>query len=88
MNVERTPAFNRDLRRLRSARTLRQVERVIEELTASSNLTELTNVRRLQAEDRHYRIRVGDYRLGITMAGDVVVLRRFLHRNEIYRHFP
>ena len=88
MNVERTPAFNRDLRRLRSARTLRHVERVIEELAAATNLTELTNVRRLQAEGRHYRIRVGDYRLGITMADDVAVLRRFLHRNEIYRHFP
>ena len=88
MNVERTSAFNRDFRRLRSARTQRQVESVIEELTAASNLTELTNVRRLQAEGRHYRIRVGDYRLGITMAGDMVVLRRFLHRNEIYRHFP
>ena len=88
MNVERTPAFNRDLRRLRSARTLRHVERVIEELAAAINLTELTNVRRLQAEGRHYRIRVGDYRLGITMADDVAVLRRFLHRNEIYRYFP
>lgn len=88
MNVERTPAFNRDFRRLRSARTLRQVERVIEELTASSNLTELTNVRRPQAVGRRYRIRVGDCRLGITMAGDVAVLRGFLHRNEIYRHFP
>lgn len=88
MNVERTPGFNRDLRRLRSARTLRHVERVIEELAAATNLTELTNVRRLQAEGRNYRIRVGDYRLGITMADDVAVLRRFLHRNEIYRHFP
>lgn len=88
MNVERTSAFNRDLRRLRSARTQRQVESVIEELTAASNLTELTNVRRLQAEGRHYRIMVGDYRLGITMSGDMVVLRRLLHRNEIYRHFP
>ena len=88
MDVERTSAFNRDLRRLRSAATQRQLERVISELTASSNLMDLANVRRLRAHDRHYRIRVGDYRLGITIAGNAVTLRRFLHRSEFYRYFP
>ena len=89
MNVERTPAFNRDLRRLRSAATLRQLEQVISELTAASNLMELANViRRLRAQGRHYRIRVGDYRLGITMDGDTAALQRFLHRSEFYRYFP
>ena len=31
---------------------------------------------------------MGDYRLGITMEGDVAVLVRFLNRREIYRFFP
>lgn len=88
MDVERTAAFNRDLRRLRSAATQRQLERVISELTAASNLMELANVRRLRAQGRHYRIRVGDYRLGITVSGNAVALRRFLHRSEFYRYFP
>jgi mRNA interferase RelE/StbE len=43
---------------------------------------------RLRAEGQHYRIRIGDYRLGTTMDGETVVLRRFLPRGEIYRYFP
>ena len=38
--------------------------------------------------ERHYRIRIGDYRLGLEMDGDVAVLVRFRHRREFYRYFP
>ncbi|GIK72728.1 MAG: hypothetical protein BroJett021_17160 [Chloroflexota bacterium] len=38
--------------------------------------------------ERYYRIRVGDYRLGLALEGDTVILVRFLHRKEIYRYFP
>ncbi|NPA92437.1 MAG: type II toxin-antitoxin system RelE/ParE family toxin, partial [Chloroflexi bacterium] len=35
-----------------------------------------------------YRIRLGDYRLGLEIEGDTVVFVRFLHRRDIYRYFP
>ena len=35
-----------------------------------------------------YRIRVGDYRLGLELEGEEVVFVRCLHRREIYRYFP
>ena len=38
--------------------------------------------------ENHYRIRIGDYRLGIALEGDVVVLVRFRHRSDFYRGFP
>ena len=45
-------------------------------------------MRRLRGEGRHYRIRIGEHRLGITQDGGVIILRRLLHRSEIYRNFP
>lgn len=36
----------------------------------------------------YYRIRVGDYRLGLEVEGDVVVFVRCLHRRDMYRYFP
>lgn len=39
-------------------------------------------------EDRYYRIRMGDYRLGIIVEGEVVTFVRFLHRRDIYGYFP
>lgn len=35
-----------------------------------------------------YKIRFGDYRIGLKVEGDVVILERTLHRKDIYRYFP
>ena len=84
MNVERTPAFRRDLRRVTDRDTQRRAQEKIAELEAASTFFEVTSVRRLVGGGRHYRIRVGGYRLGITMDGETAVLRR----GEFYRYFP
>ncbi len=80
--------FNRDLQRLRNPTLAQSIERIIAELKAASSLTEVRGVRRLRGEGRHYRIRIGEHRLGITQDGDTIILRRFLHRSQIYRNFP
>ena len=88
MTVESTRLFRRDVRGIGSAQIRRRLDQVIQELIEADNITEVTGVRRLRAEGQHYRIRIGDYRLGITMDGETAVLRRFLPRGEIYRYFP
>jgi mRNA-degrading endonuclease RelE of RelBE toxin-antitoxin system len=38
---------------------------------------------------KHYfRIRVADFRIGINVEENKVVLIRFLPRGDIYKHFP
>ncbi|MBP1468695.1 type II toxin-antitoxin system RelE/ParE family toxin [Candidatus Chloroploca sp. M-50] len=39
-------------------------------------------------EDPYYRIRIGDYRLGLFVEDDTITVVRFLHRRDIYRYFP
>jgi len=88
MTVEPSRQFSRDVRGLGSAQIRRRLDQVIQELIGAASITEVSGVRRLRAEGQHYRIRIGDYRLGITMYGETAVLRRFLPRGEIYRYFP
>ena len=88
MIVEATRRFSRDARGIGSAQMRRRLDQVIQELIEADNITEVSGVRRLRAEGEHYRIRIGGYRLGITMDGETAVLRRFLPRGEIYRNFP
>ena len=88
MNVEATRLFLRDVRELGSAQIRHRLDRVIQELIEADNITEVNGVERLTAPGNHYRIRIGDYRLGITVDGETAVLRRFLPRGEIYRRFP
>ena len=89
MEIETTPAFTLDIRRLRDVALRRRVDSVITEIEAAASLSEIAGVRRVvtPASGRYYRIRIGQYRLGIAIVGGVVVLVRFLHRNEIYRRF-
>ncbi|WP_245587395.1 type II toxin-antitoxin system RelE family toxin [Cylindrospermum stagnale] len=51
------------------------------------SLGEINNVKKLKADGDYYRIRVGDYRIGIAVSGDVVIFMRILHRREVYRYF-
>ena len=88
MKVEPTRLFRRDVRNIGSADLRHRVEQIIEELIAASSITEVRNGRRMTARGEHYRFRIGQYRLGVTIDGDVAVLRRFLPRGELYRYFP
>ena len=80
--------FNRDLRRLSNPSLAAQVEQVIEDLKAASTIRDVRGVSRMTGAGEYYRIRIREYRLGITMDGETVILRRFLPRGEIYRYFP
>ncbi|MGA9351150.1 MAG: type II toxin-antitoxin system RelE/ParE family toxin [Anaerolineae bacterium] len=42
----------------------------------------------MKGYDTFYRIRLGDYRIGIEVLEDKVILVRILHRKDIYRYFP
>lgn len=88
MRVEPSRQFRRDARRLGSVHIRRRLDQVIQELIEAANITDISGIKRLRADGEHYRIRVGGYRLGITIDGDIAVLQRFLPRGEIYRYFP
>ena len=88
MEVEFAPSFIRDLRRVRGAEIRGRVERLIDELESASNLSAIAGVARIRGPGRYYRVRIGDYRLGLTLEDGTAVLIRFLHRRDIYRFFP
>lgn len=88
MRVEPNRGFTRDLRRIRSSELRQRVLLKIEELEAASAITEVRGVVKMAGEGSYYRIRIGDYRLGLAMAGDEAILLRLLHRSEIYQFFP
>ena len=88
MKVEPNRGFTRDLRRIRSSELRQRLLRKIEELEAASDITEVRGVVKMTGEGTYYRIRIGDYRLGLAVDGDEATLLRFLHRREIYQFFP
>jgi mRNA interferase RelE/StbE len=81
-------SFTRDLKKLKDPTVMKRVKVVIEELETARHLGELTNVKKVSGSGNFYRVRVGDYRLGIALEGDTVEFVRCLHRRDIYRYFP
>lgn len=88
MEVRFDARFSRDIRRMRSPQDIRRLRRKIEELEAAPDLSSVSNVVRMEGWENRYRIRIGDYRLGIELDGEAAILQRFGHRREFYRGFP
>jgi len=61
---------------------------VFEIITKAKNLREIRNIKPMKAYPNRYRIRVGNYRIGIEIQGDKVEIMRVLNRKEFYRYFP
>ena len=57
-------------------------------LPISSSIDSIPNIKKLQGYENYYRIRFGDYRLGISYINNEITLMRVIHRKEIYRFFP
>jgi len=81
-------SFLRDLKRLTQEDVKVRLRQVIESIEHATSLREIANLKKLKFGEEYYRIRLGDYRLGLIAEGESVVLVRFLHRRELYRYFP
>lgn len=88
MNVEFRKSFEKDLGSIQDVVLLQRIRTVIEEAETAEKLNEVTNIKKLKGGGAYYRIRVGDYRIGIAVNEDTVIFVRVLHRKDVYRYFP
>ncbi len=88
MKTSFSQTFARDLKKIKDETLLARVAWVIGELEAAESLADINQLKKLAGYRHAYRIRIGDYRLGIYVSGDTVEFVRFLHRKEVYRYFP
>ncbi len=88
MKIEFRKSFAKDLLAISDNNLLIKIEGIIEEVKQAQKLSEVGNIKKLKGEINHYRIRVGNHRIGIKFDGSLVSFIRVLHRKEIYRYFP
>jgi len=88
MRVRFRRSFARDLKAIHDDALLDRVQHVIEAVEEARSLKEVTGVAKLAGTSEFYRVRVGEFRIGLAIEGDEVEFVRCLHRREIYRYFP
>lgn len=91
MVIEITKGFVKQAAKL-SSRTQLGLQNTIKEIQATNDLMTIAGAKKLKSNKRgsgkYYRIRLGDYRIGIELLGDTVRLITIGDRKEIYRNFP
>jgi mRNA interferase RelE/StbE len=88
LTVRFKASFASDLRALKDKPLLERVKTLIAKVESADSLLEIPNLKRLRGGGAYYRVRLGDYRVGLAVEEDMVVFVRVLHRREVYRYFP
>ena len=90
MQTDFKNSFLKDIRTIKNKATLNRLEEFIKAVETADNLAQISNLKKLKGKKnkRHYRSRIGNYRVGLIIEQNVVAFVRFLHRKEIYRYFP
>jgi mRNA interferase RelE/StbE len=88
MDIEFTKKFRDDIKHIKDQALLERISSEISGIQAATNLTEIPNIKKLRGFRNFYRIRLGEYRIGLCFNDGIMIFSRFLHRKDIYKYFP
>ena len=90
MEVITTKSFYKELNRIPKP-IQKQINVVLDKLEISKSLEDsLLDYKKLRQSFRksYYRIRVGDYRIGVEYISPKIIIITVLRRGDFYKHFP
>lgn len=88
MNLKFESKFEKDLHTIEDKNILAKLKDVIVQCKLAENINSIKNIKKLQGYSSFYRIRIGEYRIGLELLNNELIFTRFLHRKKIYRYFP
>jgi mRNA interferase RelE/StbE len=88
MIVRIDKVFEKDTDKIKDKKILIRIADVIEKVRETDDIISIKNIKKLKGSSKFYRIRIGDFRIGIIIDSDIVEFIRCLHRKDIYKYFP
>jgi mRNA-degrading endonuclease RelE of RelBE toxin-antitoxin system len=89
LEVRYRQSFLRDLKKLKRQPIYNDIfDFVFTTIPKIKTLREVSDIKIIKGYSNRFRIRMGDYRIGIEVHGDMIEIVRVLHRREFYRYFP
>jgi len=88
MKVEFLSKFSKDLDKLTAPSVKKDVLLAIENVEEAPKIGEIHNLKKLKGSKIAYRIRIGQYRIGLFIENNTVEFARVVHRKDIYKLFP
>jgi mRNA interferase RelE/StbE len=65
-----------------------EVASIIERIEHAENISSISKLKKLKTTKSDYRIRIGDYRIGLRLEDDTIIFAAFAHRKDFYKYFP
>lgn len=88
MKTEFLKQFYKDLDKITWQSSFVDITSIIKNVETAVSLRDIKNLKKLKGYKNVFRIKVGDYRIGIFVENNIVEFARVVHRKDIYRVFP
>jgi mRNA interferase RelE/StbE len=88
MTIEITRKFQKQVEACMDSNIRIHVGMIIREVSTAFTLSEIRNLKKLKGSKNCFRIKLGSYRIGLTIRNNVVIFAAFDHRSDIYKYFP
>ena len=80
--------FDKDLLKLNQKNVLQDIENVILSVENAQSLRDIHALKKLKGHKIAYRIKIGNYRIGLYIENNTIEFARVVHRKDIYNLFP
>lgn len=88
MNVYFSKRFEKQLDGIRDDELKRLIANAVKSVMEAKTVSDIPNIKNLKPHKKAYRIRIGDYRIGLFILGANAGFMDFDHRGKIYKRFP
>lgn len=88
MKIRVNKTFLKELAKIPKKERQKAEKLVFEKSERFSDLHQIPNIGKLKGYSNYYKIRIGDYRIGLKFINDTLTFERILHRKDIYKVFP
>jgi len=89
MKIVFDESFSKTLSKIKDESLNSKIENIISDLKSISDLKDYPKVKKLSGYKTYYRIRIGDYRIGLKKTGsNKIKIIIISHRKDIYKYFP
>jgi mRNA interferase RelE/StbE len=88
MKIQVNKAFLRELSKIPFKERKRVEKLLFTDFENYSNLDQIPNIGKLKGYSNYFKIRIGNYRIGLKYEKDTLTFERILHRKDIYKFFP
>ena len=81
-------SFERDFKKVKDKNLAKAILECVHKVSEAQTINHISNLKKISGHKSAYRIRTGNYRIGIFVENNVAIFAAFDHRKDIYKKFP